>query len=60
MKLKVEVKTIGTADLKRIHYAMTLLLFNWQTQHFIRTALCQADHFFLKKFIKMNNDAMIL
>jgi len=35
--VKVEPKTFGTADLKRIRYTMTSVLLEWQTQHFIWT-----------------------
>jgi len=38
-----EPKTIGTADLKHIKYATTLLPLEWQTQPFIQTTSFQVD-----------------
>ena len=42
-KVRAKPKTFGVADLKQIHYAMTLVLLEWQTEHFSRTASCEAD-----------------
>jgi len=41
-KLRVEPKTIGTADIKRIDYVTMLVASEWQTQHFIQTTSCEA------------------
>jgi len=40
--VRAKPKTFGTADLIRIHYAMTLAPLEWPTQHFIQTASCEA------------------
>jgi len=37
-KVRAELKTITTADLKHIHYTATSGALEWQTQHFIRTS----------------------
>jgi len=36
--VRAEPKTIGTADIN----ATTMVLIQWQTQHFIQTASCKA------------------
>jgi len=43
-KVRTELKTTGTADLNTTTtYATKTVPLEWQTQHFIRTASCEAD-----------------
>jgi len=51
-KLRGDPSTIGTADLKPIHYATRLTPLEWQTDCFIRTGSCEAvwsNNFWNKK-----------
>jgi len=40
--VKGEPTTIGMADLRRIRYATRTSALEWQTDHFIQTASCEA------------------
>ena len=50
-KLRAEPKTISTAKL-RIHYDMTSVAFEWQTQCFIRTASIMPGISIVTTFVK--------
>jgi len=42
-KVRAELKTCSTADIKHIRYATMLMLLEWQSENFIWTMQCEAD-----------------
>jgi len=47
-KVRAKLKTFGTVDVKHTHYATTLVLLEWQTEHFILTLL----HSFISHIVR--------